>query len=54
MLRKGEITTTEAAIIALVSRQRVREWCKSARIDPAAARRAWLAAILVRMNKLDR
>lgn len=53
MLRRGEITVTEAATIALVSRQRVREWCQTAGIDPKAARSAWLAAILIRMNKLD-
>lgn len=54
MLRKGEVTISEAAAIALVSRQRVRVWCEDAGIDPAKARRAWLAAILLRMNKQDR
>lgn len=53
MLRRGEITVTEAATIALVSRQRVREWCQSAGIDPKAAREAWLAQVLGKMNKLD-
>lgn len=54
MLRKGEITINEAAQIALVSRQRVRVWCKKAGIDVAAARAAWLTPILLRMNKRDR
>lgn len=54
MLRRGEIGITEAATIALVSRQRVREWCKTAGIDPNKARKAWLAKVLLRLNKLDR
>lgn len=54
MLRKGEITVYEAVQIALVSRQRVRVWCKNAGIDVAAARKAWLTPVLLRMNKLDR
>lgn len=54
MLRKGEISVNEAATIALVSRQRVREWCRAASIDPKAARAAWLAMILLRLNKQDR
>jgi hypothetical protein len=54
MLRRGEVTVTEAATIAMVSRQRVREWCKSAGIDPQVTRAAWLVVILERMNKLDR
>lgn len=54
MLRRGEVTVTEAATIAMVSRQRVREWCKVAGIDPQLTRSAWLAVILERMNKLDR
>lgn len=54
MLRKGEITINEVAQIALVSRQRVRVWCKNAGIDVTAARKAWLTPILLRMNRLDR
>jgi hypothetical protein len=54
MLRKGEITVTEAATIALVSRQRVLVWCENAGIDPQKARAAWLAFVLERMNKQDR
>lgn len=54
MLRNGEITINEAAQIALVSRQRVRVWCENAGIDPRKARQAWLALILMRMNKRDR
>ena len=53
MLRRGEITVTEAATIGLVSRQRVREWCQNAGIEPRAARAAWLAQILLRLNKQD-
>lgn len=53
LLRAGEITINEAATIALVSRQRVRMWCKNAGIDLKAARAAWLARILLRMNKQD-
>lgn len=54
MLREGKITVTEAATIALVSRQRVLVWCENAGLDPAKAREAWLAPILLRLNKLDR
>lgn len=54
MLRNGEITVTEAATIAMVSRQRVLVWCETAGIDPKKARQAWLAAILARLNKRDR
>ena len=53
MLRKGEITIAEAAMIALVSRQRVREWCTAAGIDVKKAREAWLSPILARLNKQD-
>lgn len=53
MLREGEITINEAAQIALVSRQRVRVWCENAGIDVAKARQAWMAAILLRMNRRD-
>jgi hypothetical protein len=54
MLRRGEVTVREAATIALVSRQRVREWCKVAGINPQVTRAAWLTVILERMNRLDR
>lgn len=54
MLRKGEITINEAAQIALVSRQRVRVWCKNAGIDVAKARQAWLTPILLRLNRRER
>lgn len=53
MLRRGEITVSEAATIALVSRQRVREWCQNAGIDPKATRAEWLAQVLLKMNRLD-
>jgi predicted kinase len=53
MLRRGEITVSEAATIALVSRQRVREWCKVAGISPQVTRAAWLTQILLKMNRLD-
>lgn len=53
MLRRGEITVSEAAAIALVSRQRVREWCRNASIDPQSTRSHWLARILTKMNRLD-
>lgn len=54
MLREGKASVTEAAAIALVSRQRVLVWCANAGIDPTKARADWLAGILERMNKLDR
>lgn len=54
LLRKGEITINEAAQIALVSRQRVRAWCKAAGVDVIKARQAWLTPILRRMDKRDR
>lgn len=53
MLRRGQITIAEAAQIAIVSRQRVLMWCKTAGIDPRAARRAWLADLLMRLNRDD-
>lgn len=54
MLRRGEVSINEAAQIALVSRQRVRQWCLNAGIDPRAAREAWIARILQSLNKQDR
>lgn len=54
LLRRGEITVTEAALISLVSRQRVLVWCENAGIDPQKARAAWLAIVLERLNKQDR
>ena len=53
MLRRGEVSVTEAAGIALVSRQRVREWCQKVGINPKAAREAWLSKTLMRLNKHD-
>jgi hypothetical protein len=53
MLRRGQVSVREAAQIAMVSRQRVLEWCKAAGIDPKAARDAWLATVLDRLNRLD-
>lgn len=54
MMRAGEITVTEAATIALVSRQRVLVWCDKAGLDPKACRAEWLSKVLIRMNKRDR
>ena len=54
MLRRGQITITEAAMIALVSRQRVREWCLNAGIDPIKAREAALIEILQRLDRQER
>lgn len=53
MLRRGEISVTEAATIALVSRQRVREWCRKAGVDAQQARSKWLTHILDRLNRQD-
>lgn len=53
MLRRGHVTVREAAAIGLVSRQRVLEWCRSAGVNPKAAREAWLADILDRLNRDD-
>jgi len=50
MLRAGLVSVREAALIADVSRQRVREWCIAAGIDPAQARKAWLARILAQLE----
>jgi len=52
-LRRGLVSVREAAAIAMVSRQRVMQWCAAAGIDPAKARKAWLASILQRMDRLD-
>lgn len=51
MLRRGQVTVREAAIMADVSRQRVLVWCEQVGIDPAEARKAWLAAVLDRLNR---
>lgn len=44
MLRDGEITPSEAAELAGVSRQLVRQWCITAGIDWRRARNAWVSA----------
>lgn len=54
MLRSGAVSVTEAAQIALVSRQRVREWCETAGIDPAKARKDWMATVLAETERKDR
>lgn len=51
MLRGGQVTVAEAAVLAGVSRQRVFVWCKTAGIDPKAARQQWLAKHLRRIER---
>lgn len=53
MLRRGQITITEAAQIAMVSRQRVRVWCANAGIDPVAIRKAMIARLMSELDKRD-
>lgn len=51
MLRAGQITVREAALIGDVSRQRVRIWCENAGIDPVKARSEWMAKLLASLTK---
>lgn len=53
MLRLGLVSITEAAQIAMVSRQRVRMWCKNAHIDPVKAREAAMAKLLKQLDRDD-
>lgn len=50
MLRRGQVTVREAAIIADVSRQRVMQWCAKAGIDPAKARQDWLSQVVRKLT----
>lgn len=54
LLRRGQVSVREAAMIADVSRQRVAQWCEKAGIDPAATRQEWLAAILSKLSRKSR
>jgi hypothetical protein len=54
LLRNGQITITEAAQIAIVSRQRVRLWCKNTAIDPVKARTDWIAGIIQSLDRKGR
>lgn len=54
LLRRGEISVREAALLADVSRQRVLAWCRNTAIDPRAARAEWLARLMESANKRDR
>lgn len=51
LLRRGQVTIREAALIGDVSRQRVRAWCEAAGVDPVKARAEWLGKLL---KSLDR
>ena len=59
LLRRGEITISEAAELAGVSRQLVYAWCKRAKIEPAPARegritKAWRKEIRSGVELRDR
>lgn len=54
LLRNGLATIAEAAQIAVVSRQRVLEWCNEAGIDVRATRRLWLARQIVQAEEEQR